>query len=380
MKRVCILGSTGSVGTQALEVCEALGYEVTGLAVHGNVEQLFRQVCQFHPKMVCIFDEAKYGEWKALCGNMNIETVVGLEGLCALAAMEDCDIVLNAVVGMIGLEPTLAAIHAGHDVALANKETLVTGGKLVMEAAAKFGVRILPVDSEHSAIFQSLQGNRPEQVRKVILTASGGPFYGRTRNDLEQVTLEQALNHPNWSMGAKITIDSATMMNKGLEVIEAGWLFDKTPEEIDIVVHRESVIHSLVEYEDGAVIAQLGAPDMRLPIQYALTYPERLPCPGRPLSLTDYGTLSFGLPDEDTFLCLCACREAMRRGGLYPAIVNGANECAVSLFLRDEISFLEIGDLVEASLSLRYDLDDYGVDDINAADLLAREFIIARVN
>lgn len=379
MKKICILGSTGSIGTQAIEVIREHGFKITGLSAHSNVKLLSEQALEFMPEKVCIFKEEKKEELQALLSDTNIEVLTGIEGLCALASTESSDIVLNSVVGMVGLIPTIAAINAGHDIALANKETLVTGGKLVTDLAYEKGIKIYPVDSEHSAIFQSLQGNYLSQVKKLILTASGGPFYGKTQKELENITPQDALKHPNWDMGAKITIDSATLMNKGLELIEACWLFDKTPDEIEIVVHRESVIHSLVEYNDNAVMAELGVPDMKIPIQYALTYPERLECNVKPLSLTDYGTLTFAKPDEDTFICLKACKEAMYRGGVYPAIVNGANEQAVELFLNGKISFLDIGKLVYGSLSIKYDLDDYTLEDVMLADRMAREYVLANI-
>lgn len=379
MKKICILGSTGSIGTQAIEVCTALHYPVVGLAAHTNVELLGAQIHALRPKAACIFDESRYTELKKKTEGTGVQLLTGMEGLCELAAMEGSDVVLNAVVGMVGLQPTLAAIASGKPIALANKETLVTGGKLVISAARERGVPILPVDSEHSAIFQSMQGNAQNRVKKVILTASGGPFYKRTAEELEDVTVEQALRHPNWSMGAKITVDSATLMNKGLELIEACWLFNQKPENIEIVVHRESVVHSLVEYEDNAVMAQLGVPDMKLPIQYALTYPKRVPCDTGRLSLTDYGQLTFAKPDEGTFVCLAACKEAMRRGGVYPTIVNGANEQAVALFLEGKIRFLDIGRLVMDSLTLQYDKENFDVSDIFAADRMAREFVRASV-
>ena len=375
MKNICILGSTGSIGTQSLEVCEAQSFRVVGLSAHSNIELLAMQAKKYQVKKVCIFQKEKYEELKSLIDDINIEIVTGIEGLISIATMSQVDVVLNAVVGMVGLRPTLAAIHAKKTIALANKETLVTGGKLVIDAAQKNGVSIFPIDSEHSAIFQAMQGNDKTQVKKIILTASGGPFFGKSTQELACVTREDALKHPNWSMGAKITIDSATLMNKGLELIEACWLFDQSPEEVEIVVHRESVIHSLVEFDDNAVMAQLGVPDMKVPIQYALTYPDRFPCETGRLSLTEYGKLTFSQPDEDTFICLKACKEAFRRGGLYPTIVNGANEQAVALFLDGEISFLDIGRLVYASLSIKYDIEDFDVEDILIADRLAREFV-----
>ncbi|MFZ2538090.1 MAG: 1-deoxy-D-xylulose-5-phosphate reductoisomerase [Oscillospiraceae bacterium] len=378
MKNICILGSTGSIGTQSLEICDSQGFKVVGLSAHSNIELLVAKVKKYCPKKVCIFNKEKYEELKLLINDINVEILTGIEGLISLASMEECDVLLNCVVGMVGLKPTLAAIDAKKTIALANKETLVTGGKLVIESAKKNGVSILPIDSEHSAIFQSMQGNNKAQVKKIILTASGGPFFGKTKKELESVTLKDALNHPNWSMGSKITIDSATLMNKGLELIEACWLFDKSPDEVEIVVHRESVIHSLVEYDDNAVMAQLGVPDMKIPIQYALTYPDRFKCDTGRLSLTEYGKLTFFEADEDTFICLKACKEAIKRGGLYPTIVNGANEQAVELFLNGEISFLDIGKLVYGSLSIKYDVDDFDVDDILIADRLAREFVLSK--
>ncbi len=379
MKKICILGSTGSIGRQSIEVCKALRFPVVGLAAHSNTELLAQQIHALRPKAACIFDQSRYAELKEKTDGTGVQLFTGMEGLCQLASMTECDMVLNAVVGMVGLQPTLAAIDAGKAVALANKETLVTGGKLVISAAKEKGVPILPVDSEHSAIFQSMQGNAQNRVKKIILTASGGPFYGKTRKDLETVTVKQALCHPNWSMGAKITIDSATLMNKGLELIEACWLFDQKPEDVEIVIHRESVVHSLVEYEDHAVMAQLGVPDMKLPIQYALTYPKRLCCDTQRLSLTKYGQLTFAEPDEETFICLSACKEAMRRSGVYPAIVNGANEEAVALFLNGKIRFTDIGRLVMDSLAIQYDKEDFAISDILEADRLARNFVRASV-
>ncbi|SCH01646.1 1-deoxy-D-xylulose 5-phosphate reductoisomerase [uncultured Ruminococcus sp.] len=377
-KTLCILGSTGSIGTQALEVCQAHNFPVCGLAAYHNVNLLAEQAKRFRPKKVCIFCKEKYGELKALLGDDSIEVVTGMEGLLELSVMPEADMVLNSVVGMIGLRPTLAAIEAKKEIALANKETLVTGGKLVIEAARKNNVPIYPVDSEHSAIFQSLQGNEHNRIHKILLTASGGPFYGRTAEELRNVTVEDALKHPNWSMGAKITIDSATLMNKGLEFIEAMWLFDLKPEQIEVIVHRESVIHSAVEYEDHSVIAQLGVPDMKIPIQYALTYPNRIDCPVKPLSLTDYGALSFSKPDYDTFVCLKACIKAITMGGLMPAAVNGANEQAVDLFLKGQITFLKIGELVYETLDAIPNQNNFTVDDIINTDKAARRFVLEK--
>ena len=375
MKRsVSILGSTGSIGTQALEVCEVHGIEVKALAAKRNEELLEKQVRKFKPKLVCLYDENAYRGMKIRLADLSVQLVTGMEGLCEAATLPEADMILNSVVGMIGLQPTLAAIHAGKDIALANKETLVTGGELVMKAAAEKGVKIYPVDSEHSAIFQCLQGYSGCRVNKILLTASGGPFFEKTRSELEGVTVAQTLKHPNWSMGAKITVDSATLMNKGFECIEAVWLFGVRPEQVEVVVHRESVIHSMVEFEDYAVLGQMGVPDMKIPIQYALTYPERLSCPTERLNLFDYGTLSFARPDPETFCCLKAALDAIGRGGLYPTLVNGANEELVRLFLEEKIPFLKIGDTVCKAL----ELDGSGevtVESILDAEQRARRFV-----
>ena len=374
-KKISALGSTGSIGTQALEVCEKHGFDVIAVAAHSSIKLLAEQVRRYKPEYACVFNEDKYAEFKALVSDTDTEVLCGMEGLCRLAALDEADIILNSVVGMVGLLPTLTAIGAGKDVALANKETLVAGGELVMGLAREKGVNIYPVDSEHSAIFQCLQGNKRSQLSKIILTASGGPFYGRTYDELKKVTKADALKHPNWSMGNKITIDSATLMNKGLEFIEAKWLFDLEPEQIEIVVHRQSVVHSAVEYNDFSVIAQLGVPDMKIPIQYALLYPDRLECPTNRLSLTDYGTLTFGRPDYETFKCLSAAIKAVKLGGAYPCLVNSANEEAVGMFLNDKISFIEIGEIVS---SVTDKFDRFGIncyDDVMRADKMAREYV-----
>ncbi len=375
MKKVAILGSTGSIGTQALEVIEKHGMQVTALAAHSHVELLAEQVKKYHPSTVCIYNVEKADILRTLLQDEPVEILTGMDGLCQIAASKEADVLLNSVVGMVGLLPTLTAIEAGTDIALANKETLVAGGSLVMKAAAEKGVNIYPVDSEHSAIFQSLQGNAMNRIRKIILTASGGPFFGRTKTELAQVRAVDALKHPNWNMGNKITIDSATMMNKGLEFIEAKWLFDLAPSQIEIVVHRQSVLHSAVEFEDCAVIGQMGVPDMKIPIQYALLYPQRRPCPTRPLSLTDYGTLTFEKPDYETFDCLSAAIDAITEGGLRPAIVNGANEEAVWHFLRDEIGFLEIAELVRAAMEHIQGGSVNSYEEVLAADQAARAFV-----
>ena len=375
MKKVSILGSTGSIGTQSLEVCEKHGFEIVALAVNNSVDMLENQARKFKPKYVGIFNEDKFTELKNRLADTNIKILCGMDGLCEIASLEENDIVLNSVVGMVGLLPTLVAINSGKDVALANKETLVAGGELVMSLAKKKNVKIYPVDSEHSAIFQCLQGNKREQLNKIILTASGGPFYGYTYEQLKNVTKADALHHPNWTMGNKITIDSATLMNKGLEFIEAKWLFDLTPEQIEIVVHRQSVVHSAVEYKDYAVIAQMGVPDMKIPIQYALLYPDRLDCPTKQLSLTDYGTLTFEKPDYTTFKCLSSAIDAISRGGAYPCLINSANEEAVQAFLNDEIKFIQIGEIVSSVLDKFKFSTISGYDDVMKADRDAREYV-----
>ena len=379
MKTISILGSTGSIGTQALEVCEEHNIKVKALAAHSNAKLLAEQVVKFGAEYACIFDESKLDELKSCLAGRNVTLLTGMEGLKTIASLDGVDIMLNSVVGMVGLVPTLTAIEHGTDIALANKETLVAGGKLVINAAKEKGVNIYPVDSEHSAIFQATQGNSMNRVKGIILTASGGPFFGKTIDDLRDVTVEQALNHPNWSMGSKITIDSATLMNKGLEFIEAMWLFDLRPEQIEIVVHRESVIHSAVEFEDNSVIAQLGVPDMKIPIQYALLYPNRVHCDVKHLSSTDYGKLTFSKPDYETFKCLTACIKAVTDGGILPAAVNGANEQAVAAFLSGKISFLGIGELVEEVLNNTQNKEIHNVDDILEADRAARKYVAKRI-
>lgn len=372
MRSLVILGSTGSIGTQALEVAQQAGYRVIGLAAARQVDLLEQQIRAFKPSVAAMYDEKAAAQLRLRVADLPVKVLSGMEGLCELAAHPEADMVLNSVVGMVGLRPTLAAIEAGHDVALANKETLVAGGAFVMDAVKKAGVKLLPVDSEHSAIFQCLQGCPPEKrVKRLILTASGGPFFGRKAEELEQVTLEDALNHPNWSMGKKITIDSATMMNKGLELIEASWLFAMPPEKIDIVVHRESIIHSLVEYDDNAVLAQLGTPDMRVPIQYALTYPDRLPCPAKQLRLEEWSKLTFFAPDDEAFPAMNLARRALTMGGLYPAALNAANEVAVGAFIAGEIGFADITRLAAAALEL-YLPQPASVEEVFTADETVR--------
>ena len=346
-KCLSLLGATGSIGLQALDVAEKLNYTVAAMAAGSRVEPFEQQIRKWRPSLVAMADEKAAADLKTRIADLPVKVMAGTDGLCEVAAAAEADVTLNSIMGVAGFLPTLAAIDAGHDVALANKETLVAGGAVVTAACAEKGVRLLPVDSEHSAIFQCLQGCPPHgKPQKLILTCSGGPFFGKTKADLEAVTLEQALAHPNWSMGLKITVDSATMMNKGLELIEAKWLFDMEPDAIDVVVHRESIVHSLVEYADNSVIAQLGVPDMRIPIQYALTYPDRYPSPVKALSLAEAGKLTFFAPDHETFPAIELCRAAIKRGGLYPAAVNGANEQAVALFAAGKLPFASITPLV----------------------------------
>ncbi len=375
-KSISILGSTGSIGRQALDVAEHLQYDVKALAAYSNIEILEEQVRKFKPDLVCVYNPDAAKLMKVAISDLDTDVLTGMDGLCEAAAYDKSDILLNSVVGMIGLQPTLEGIKSGKIIALANKETLVAGGKLVYDALASSKAEIVPVDSEHSAVFQCLQAcNDKSQINRIILTASGGPFFGMERDDLKHVTVEQALNHPNWSMGNKITIDSATMMNKGLEIIEAAWLFNQPIEKIDVIVHRESIIHSLVEFTDYSVLAQLGNPDMRIPIQYALTYPDRMPSPVKQLSLADVATMTFFEPDP-VFICLEACKKAFKRGGTYPAIVNGANEQAVALFLNKKIGFLEIGELIMRSLEeVKGCSQINSVDDVLDADRMAREFV-----
>lgn len=379
MKVITILGSTGSIGTQALEVAKKHNIKIKALAAHSNVEFLAEQAKEFDVEYACIYIEEKANKLRQLLSDTDIKVLTGMEGLKLIAALDNVDCMLNSVVGMVGLTPTLTAIEHETDIALANKETLVAGGELVTKSAKEHGVNIYPVDSEHSAIFQCMQGNKKSQVRKIILTASGGPFYGKTKEDLKSVTVKDALNHPNWSMGNKITIDSSTLMNKGLEFIEAMWLFDLKPEQIEIVVHRESVVHSAVEYNDCSVIAQMGVPDMKIPIQYALLYPDRMECPTKPLSLTDYGKLSFAKPDYQTFDCLTACIKAITLGGTMPAVVNGANEEAVAEFLKGNISFLQIGELVTSALENIKKKEITCLEDVLNADNKARMFVIEKI-
>lgn len=381
MKGIALLGSTGSIGTQSLDVCRMHGYRVVCLTANRRVDLIETQIREFRPDLVSMMDPVAADDLRTRVADTGTKVLSGMDGLIECATYSGADTVLNAVVGMVGLQPTLAAIQAKKTLALANKETLVAGGHLVTNTAKAYGVDILPVDSEHSAIFQCLQGS-PEKgaVKKLILTASGGPFFGKTLAELENVTAADALKHPNWDMGAKITIDSATMMNKGLEFIEAKWLFDMPIDAIDIVVHRESVVHSAIAYQDNSVIAQLGVPDMRIPIQYALTYPQRLPSPVQELSLVDYGKLTFYAPDYDTFRCINVCKDAITAGGLRPAAANGANEESVRLFLNGKIKFTDIAVLNRAAMEACPQVADYTLDDVLQADRAARDYVIEAVS
>lgn len=381
MKEIALLGSTGSIGTQSLDVCRMHGYRVVCLTANRRVDLMETQIREFRPDLVSMMDPVAADDLRTRVADTDTKVLSGMDGLIECATYSGADTVLNAVVGMVGLQPTLAAIQAKKTLALANKETLVAGGHLVTNTAKAYDVDILPVDSEHSAIFQCLQGS-PEKgaVKKLILTASGGPFFGKTLAELENVTAADALKHPNWDMGAKITIDSATMMNKGLEFIEAKWLFDMPIDAIDIVVHRESVVHSAIAYQDNSVIAQLGVPDMRIPIQYALTYPQRLPSPVQELSLVDYGKLTFYAPDYDTFRCINVCKDAIAAGGLRPAAANGANEESVRLFLNGKIKFTDIAVLNRAAMEACPQVADYTLDDVLQADRAARDYVIEAVS
>ena len=371
-----ILGSTGSIGTQALDVARKLNLNICALTAYSNIDILEQQVREFKPSLAVVFSQEKAEEFRTKIADTDTQVLCGMDGLVEASVISSADMVLNSLVGMVGLTPTLSALNAGKDVALANKETLVAGGSLVMDAVKKNNVNMYPVDSEHSAIFQCLQGmNDKKELKKLILTASGGPFFGKTKDDLRNVTVKEALNHPNWSMGEKITIDSATMMNKGLEIIEASWLFDMPEDKIDVVVHRESIIHSMIQFVDNSVIAQLGLPDMRIPIQYAITYPNRFESPVNELDLAEIASLSFSKPDYSTFKCLISCKEAIRMGGTAPAIANGANEVANKLFREGKIKFLEIGDLVSDALQNVKKNEIKRVEDVLNADKSARQYV-----
>lgn len=376
-KIIALLGATGSIGRQTLEVARELGLTVAALTAHTNIGLLERQARQFRPRLAAVYDAAAAAVLRDRLSDTDIEVLAGEEGLLAAATLAEADTLVTAVMGSVGLAPTLAAIRQGKRIALANKETLVCAGELVMSAAAEYGAEIIPVDSEHSAVFQCLQGCRDRgEVRRILLTCSGGPFYGKTHDQLEHVTAADALRHPNWHMGAKITIDSATLMNKGLEVIEAMRLYALPVEQVQPVIHRQSIVHSLVEFRDGALLAQLGTPDMKLPIRYALTYPYRAETPDAPLDLLQCGALTFAAPDEDAFPCLRLARQCGKTGGTSCAILNGANEAAVALFLRGDIGFNDIHRCVERALSRLAVKYQPSLADILEADRAARQAIL----
>lgn len=376
MKKIAILGSTGSIGTQTLDIVREQGdIQVVAMAAGSNISLLEAQMREFKPSLVSVWDEKKASELRTNTKDLGIKIVSGMEGLLEVSVIPDSEILVTAIVGMLGIRPTIAAIKAGKKIALANKETLVTAGHIIIPLAKEYKVPILPVDSEHSAIFQSLQGAGDNKISRILLTASGGPFRGRKADELKNIQVEDALKHPNWSMGRKITIDSSTLVNKGLEVMEAKWLFDVTLDQIQVVVHPQSVIHSAVEYQDGAVIAQLGTPDMRLPIQYALYYPERRNLSGRRLDLFEIADLTFEKPDTDTFRGLALAYQAMEKGGNIPTVYNAANEKAVSLFLDRKISYPEITELIEACMEDAEFIDHPDVDEILGTEAAAYEFI-----
>ena len=377
-KTVTLLGCTGSLGTHSLDVIRMQGYEVFGLAANTRIELLMQQIQEFQPKVVVVTDPVAAEKMESMLQAIPCPPQLwkGKEGLLQLASHPDAGVVLNAVVGIAGLGATLAAIESGHDVALANKESLVTGGHLVTEAVKKHNVHLLPVDSEHSAIFQCLQdAHSAKTLEKILLTASGGPFFGKKAEELRHMTKADALKHPNWSMGSKITIDSSTLMNKGLELIEAVWLFDLPADKIEVVVQRQSIIHSMVQFSDKSILAQLGVPDMRIPIQYALTWPERFPSPAPELDFSTLKQITFDTADEETFRCLAACKKAINKGGLAPCAANGANEEAVKLFLEDQIGFLDIGRLVEGVVDSDSFAGNYTLQDVYECDRMARQYV-----
>ena len=375
MKKISLIGSTGSIGTQALEVIEnSDNLKVVALTANSNVELFAQQIRKFSPEFACIADESKFAELKSLICDLPVKISCGYDGLIEASTLESCDTVLTAIVGNAGLKLTVEAIKAKKDIALANKETLVTAGEIIIPLCKEYGVNLLPVDSEHSAIFQCLNGEDRGEISKIILTASGGPFYGKTKNELEDVTVSDALNHPNWSMGSKITIDSATLMNKGLEMIEAKWLFGVDIDDVVPVIHRQSIIHSAVEFVDGSVIAQMGMPDMRLPISYALNFPKRVKSVSKPMDIFSVGSLTFDRPDTETFKCLDLAIRSVKVGKTMPAVMNGANEAAVDLFLKGKIGFLQIGEAVCEAMN-NHNPKDVTLDNILLADSMAREFV-----
>lgn len=374
MKQVIILGSTGSIGTQAVEVCKNIGYQVVGISAHRDVDTIVKQARELLPRYVVLSDPAAAAQAEQQLQGSGTAVLGGPEALCTLAGVQ-ADLLLNALSGMVGLRPTLAALKQGRAVALANKETLVAGGRLIVDAVQRHGGRIIPVDSEHTAIFQCIQGEEQNKIKKILLTASGGPFFGKSREETEQAALAQTLRHPKWSMGQKITVDSATLMNKGLELIECIWNFGVRPEQVEVIVHPETIIHSAVEFEDGSVMAQLSDPDMRLAIQYALTYPQRLPSTVKPLSLTALGSMTFYPPDLQAFPCLALAIRAITAGGLLPCILNAANEVAVHAYLKGEICFGDIARVVAAAMdALPAGGEEYTLEQVLAADAAARQF------
>lgn len=375
MRKISILGSTGSIGTQTLEVVENLkDIKVMAITGNSNIKLLEEQARKYQPALVAVMDETNAEALKENLADMDIRVVSGMDGLVEAAIYEGVDTVVTSVVGNVGLKPTFEAICAGKNIALANKETLVSAGQLVMDLAKKHNIKIYPVDSEHSAIFQSLQGNEGNKIERILLTASGGPFRGKKREELLNVTAADALKHPNWSMGAKITIDSATLMNKGLEVMEAKWLFDVDVDQIEVLVHPQSIVHSAVEYEDGAIVAQLGEPDMRVPIQYALTYPKRVKSPFPRVDFTQRNNLTFDQPDMETFKCLSLAYRALKTGGTLPAVLNGANEVAVARFLKGDIGFLDIPELIEQTMDAYTVKYEYTLEDLLEADAWAKDY------
>ena len=375
VQTLSILGSTGSIGTQTLDVARKLNLTVKALSAHSSIGLLEEQIREFKPALAVVFDEKRAEELKINIADTDTKVLSGMDGLFEICH-DDSELLVNSVVGMVGLAPTLEAINAKKNIAFANKETLVAGGELVMNAVRENGVKLLPVDSEHSAIFQCLQAAPPHKaLKKILLTASGGPFFGMTTDELRGVTVEQALNHPNWEKKKKITIDSATMMNKGLEIIEAAWLFDIDPDDIEVVVHRESIIHSMIEFTDHSILAQLGMPDMRIPIQYAITYPERYPSLVPEIDWKTLSQMTFFSADDKTFKCLAACKRAMKKGGLYPAVANGANEVANRLFRDRKLSFIAIRELVSAAVDELNVGKASCLDDVLEADAMAREFV-----
>ncbi len=381
MKKIAVLGSTGSIGTQTLEIVrQNEDLEVVALAAGSSVEKMEQQIREFSPKLAALWDEKAYKDLKERVADMDVKVLCGMEGLLEIAVMEEMEVLVTAIVGMIGIRPTIAAIENGKTIALANKETLVTAGHIIMPLAERKGVPILPVDSEHSAVFQSMNGENKKRVQKILLTASGGPFRGKSREELKKMKVEDALKHPNWAMGRKITVDSATMVNKGLEVMEAKWLFGVDLDRIEVVVHPQSIIHSMVEYEDGAVMAQLGMPDMKLPIAYALFYPDRRPLEGKRVDFFQLGTLTFEKPDPETFTGLKLAFDAARQGGSMPTVYNAANEKAVNLFLERKIGFMQIPELIEASMERHGRIEAPGVEEILRAERETHEFIEQVIN